>query len=435
MVSLLLCFFMSVPGVVSLRLLRPLLPVLPEVPTTCAAPSRSRNLISAVDSAVNSAGEMTLTSIDDFVADLNAVREIRPMVQSPSVQASLWQAAGLNPVYKVSGAYTDEPSFTSLFNHKTWSYYTGRTPLRRWSRTMFTWRYSTVFAAVWPISTLAAIWAFAVASLPRSLLPRTSPLPMSFIGSALGLLLVFRTNNTYLRLSEARLLWGRAVLHVREIAQGLATALLHDDYIPEKESAHTAMARSCRLLTAWGWELNAKLTGMADGNGFTRDLAPGERADVLHALLPMDEAEWISNQRSRPLTLLGALRRECQAQFRAGNLERHTHRRIEEDIRALDQVVGGCERLFSSPLPPTMSRHVIRCLALWLLGLPFVLVGTMAPLTIAIWVFVTSYIFVGIEEVGVQVEQPFEIVPMTRICNVIMLNIEEAISHPPKSSS
>ena len=32
-----------------------------------------------------------------------------------------------------------------------------------------------------------------------------------------------------------------------------------------------------------------------------------------------------------------------------------------------------------------------------------------------------------------QVEQPFEITPMTRICNVVMFNIEEAISIPPEA--
>lgn len=41
---------------------------------------------------------------------------------------------------------------------------------------------------------------------------------------------------------------------------------------------------------------------------------------------------------------------------------------------------------------------------LWLVGLPFVLVGTMSPLATALWLFITSYIFVGIEEVGVQVQ-------------------------------
>jgi predicted membrane chloride channel (bestrophin family) len=90
-----------------------------------------------------------------------------------------------------------------------------------------------------------------------------------------------------------------------------------------------------------------------------------------------------------------------------------------------DRIVGSCERLFSSPLPPTMSRHVVRCLQLWLLGFPFVLAGTMAPLTAALWVFATAYSLVGIDEVGVQVEQPFDILPMNKLCMIAMSNLEE----------
>ena len=73
---------------------------------------------------------------------------------------------------------------------------------------------------------------------------------------------------------------------------------------------------------------------------------------------------------------------------------------LEEDARRLDYIVGGCERIFSSPLPPTMARHIVRCLQLWLLGFPFVLAGTMAPLSVALWVLATSYALVGIDEVG-----------------------------------
>ena len=41
----------------------------------------------------------------------------------------------------------------------------------------------------------------------------------------------------------------------------------------------------------------------------------------------------------------------------------------------------------------------------------------MAPAAVALWVFVTSYIFVGIEEVGVQIEEPFSILPLEAMCN------------------
>ena len=67
----------------------------------------------------------------------------------------------------------------------------------------------------------------------------------------------------------------------------------------------------------------------------------------------------------------------------AGNLPSHVHRKLDEDVRELALMGGGCERLFSSPVPPTMSRHAVRCLLLWIVALPFVLAGTMAPASVA----------------------------------------------------
>ena len=170
-------------------------------------------------------------TLDELSSQLAAVRALRPSDQSPAVQASLWRAAGLNPTFKVSGVVTGEPSFTRLFDHATWSRYTGISPFRRWCRAVRTWRFSTVLAALWPIILVAAAWAFLVASLPSAWLPRTAPGPHGLMGSAIGLLLVFRTNNTYQRLNEARLLWGRAVYLCREIAQNAATALLFDEAV------------------------------------------------------------------------------------------------------------------------------------------------------------------------------------------------------------
>ena len=105
---------------------------------------------------------------------------------------------------------------------------------------------------------------------------------------------------------------------------------------------------------------------------------------------------------------------------------------LEEDARRLDYIVGGCERIFSSPLPPTMARHIVRCLQLWLLGFPFVLAGTMAPLSVALWVLATSYALVGIDEVGVQVEQPFDIIPMNKMCMIVMWNLNETFVNLPR---
>mmetsp|Transcript_25005 Transcript_25005/g.74990 ORF Transcript_25005/g.74990 Transcript_25005/m.74990 type:complete len:375 (+) Transcript_25005:103-1227(+) len=299
------------------------------------------------------------STADAIQRKLARIRELRPTEQSPEVQQKLWESAGLLPMYKVSGSVTGEPSFTQLFSHETWSAYTGKSPFRRWLRTGVTWRHSTVLASVWPICLSLSLWSFCVASLPARFLPRTSPLPLTAMGSAIGLLLVFRVNNLYGRVAEARLLWGRAVFLCRQAAQTVATALLFDRSLPAERApaSHAAASKVCRYLAAFPWELNAKLTGKGDGVGKTRGLRPGEDTDILRVLLPAEEVDFIGQARSRPLLLLGAMRRQLHAQLRVGTLHPMVYRKLEEDLKELDLVVGGCERVFSSPVPPTMSRH------------------------------------------------------------------------------
>jgi len=316
-----------------------------------------------------------------------------------------------------SGLLSGEPSFTRLFTHKEWEAYNGRKPALRWIRTILTWRFSTVLRTVWPISSAAALWAFGVTSLPASLLPGASQVPMGLIGQALGLLLLFRTTGSYQRLADARELWGRVVILTRQVAQNVVAALMLDKDLPE-ESAHIAANSICRCLLAFSWELDSKLS------------RPATDGKVLRVLFPESEAVWISRQRSPPLQLLALMRRVLYEQWTIGNLAPHVHQKLIERVDDLDAVVGACERLFSSPEPPTMSRHAVRCMVLWLFALPFVLAGSSAPILVAIWVFIISYIFVGIEVVGMQVEQPFQIVPMAQLCNVIMTNLEEAFLQP-----
>ena len=393
--------------------------------TTPALRGSALTAVRAVRPQLQISGEETATNLQSKLA---AVRALRPTEQSPEVQRSLWEAAGLNPVYKVSGSRTGEPSFTQLFSHDTWSGYTGKSPFRRWLRVVATWPFSTVLASVWPICLAASLWAYGVASLPARFIPRASPVPLTLMGSAIGLVLVFRVNNLYARAAEARLLWGRLVFLCRQAAQTVATSLLFDS--SATPTSHKAAERVGRYLAAFPWELNAKLTGKGAGFGHRRDLQPGEDTEILDTLLPKEEAEWIGQMRSRPLQLLGCIRRVLHTQLKLGSLHPMVYRKIDEDLKELDLVVGGCERLFSSPVPPTMSRHAIRCLMIWLVFLPFVLAGNVRPIIAALWVFFTSYIFVGIEEVGAQVEQPFEITPMTRLCNVVMFNLEESFAPP-----
>ena len=291
----------------------------------------------------------------------------------------------------VSGVNSPEPSFTRLFTSDTWRYYTGRPPLTRWYSCLVTWRFSTVLSNVLPLCAALAVFAFLVASLPSVLWPRINPYPLSLQGTAIGLLLVFRTNNSYQRLSEARELWGRAIVLCREIAQGMTIG--HKPDGPDAGGVSPSALCTCRLLCAFGWSLATRLspggepeTLPAIESGDAVSLPP----EVLLELLPPDEASWVAAQRSRPLALLGRIRRVLVTELGSGRLHPAVYYKLEEDLRELDHVVGSCERLYCSPLPPTMTRHLVRCLLLWLGALPLCLVGTMGRLTIAAWVGITA---------------------------------------------
>ena len=54
----------------------------------------------------------------------------------------------------------------------------------------------------------------------------------------------------------------------------------------------------------------------------------------------------------------------------------------------------------------------------------------MHPALIALCVASTTYIYFGINELGIQVEQPFKIMPLWQLCHLAQLNLEEALSSP-----
>ena len=128
--------------------------------------------------------------------------------------------------------------------------------------------------------------------------------------------------------------------------------------------------------------------------------------------------------------ILSRLRRLVYAEYSSGALDAQLFYFLEVDIKEMDTVVESCERLFSSPIPPNMARHGMRSLTLWLCALPVVLTSSMPPVLVGLWTAITSYIYLGVDELGAQVEQPFAIMPLWQLCHLAQLNVEESLSTP-----
>ena len=111
-------------------------------------------------------------------------------------------------------------------------------------------------------------------------------------------------------------------------------------------------------------------------------------------------------------------------------------RRVEVDksVILLGDALETCERIFTSPVPLVYTRHTARFLSCWLLLLPLALWepfedtwnhAAMIPSATLVAIF-----FFGIEELAVQLEEPFSILPLSRLCDGVWDSGVELFSTP-----
>ena len=80
-----------------------------------------------------------------------------------------------------------------------------------------------------------------------------------------------------------------------------------------------------------------------------------------------------------------------------------------------------CEGIRSMPVPLIYTRHTGRFLGLWILLLPLALVAEFAgrPAALVPVSCLISLFFFGVEELGLQIEEPFSILPLEHVAAAI----------------
>ncbi|QDV39175.1 bestrophin family protein [Tautonia plasticadhaerens] len=248
-------------------------------------------------------------------------------------------------------------------------------------------------------------WSAAVAAVHLHVLPVAVPHTVhGLVGVALGLLLVFRTNSSYDRYWEGRRLWGGIVNQTRNLARA-ASVLLREE--PEAVGAVVGWT------AAFPYAVMHRLRGRP-GLG-----PPGER-------LPRAEAEQALAAPHVPLAVaqrISGLLAEARAR---GVLSDYQQMELDRNVQKLVDSLGGCERIHTTPLPYAYVVHLRRALLLYCGTLPFALVGEYGWAAVLDTLLV-SYVFFGIEEIGVEIENPFGCddndLPLERYCGAIEGNL------------
>lgn len=228
----------------------------------------------------------------------------------------------------------------------------------------------------------------------------------SLIGTSLGLLLVFRTNASYDRFWEGRKLWGGIVNETRNLARQAATWLGGDRDLAN-QTIHWTIA--------YAFSTMSRLRG-------NRDLGPMERQ------LPRTEVNSTMSSHHIPLAVLCRITDLILSARQRGLIDSHQLQCMDQNVQSLTGYCGACERIRSTPLPFAYAVHLRRALMVYCFTLPFALVQRFGLVTIPV-TLVVAYILFGIEEIGVEIEDPFgedtNDLPLEKICETIEQNLLE----------
>jgi len=203
------------------------------------------------------------------------------------------------------------------------------------------------------------------------------------MGSAVGLLIAFRTNSGYERFWEARTAWGAILNRTRNLARQIETLLEGE----EKRDAILLM--------------------VAFAHGAKRHFWHDDRVPEVEALLGPERSRALLAAPGMPQRALLELGKIFQRARKRGAMDSIDQSRLEEDVTMLIDQFGICQRIRSTPLPRAYVIQLRTALTLFLFAVPLSSgegVGWFAPPL----VLVMAYVFLGMEQIGTELEDPFE---------------------------
>lgn len=283
-----------------------------------------------------------------------------------------------------------------------------RTKVNWWSM-LFVWRGSIVRKILPQLIIVAGLSVFAVwtaGHLFRHKVPLNST-PFTLTGVSLALFLGFRNSSAYDRWWEGRRLWGNLVNTARSLTRQALTVA--QDSMPTD-----SIREFVNLEIAFAYALRDQLRGST----FTRGAE----------LLPASLAAEVDQARYKPSVLLRAMGDWVSQRQRQGIFGEVTATDFDRNLNELSNVLGGCERIASTPMPFSYSVMIHRVVYFYCALLPFGLVDAIAWMTPVVSL-VIAYSFIALDVLASELEMPFGLeendLPLDTICRNIELTLRE----------
>ena len=249
------------------------------------------------------------------------------------------------------------------------------------------------------------LWAVAVVAFHRYVGHVDIPVTVhTLVGVAVGMLLVFRTNSSYNRFWEGRQLWGSLINETRNLARVVSVHLRTDPVLRDS---------LIRWIGAFPYAVKNVLRETEGLGPIADELPSGE-------ILLAEKSEHPPLAIAKKITSLLVEARD------KGLISDITLASFDTILLQLVDYLGGCERIDSTPLPFAYMVHLRRVMIVYCLTLPFALVEPFGWLTVPA-ILGVAYTFFGIEEIGVEIENPFgndlNDLALEELCSKIAKNV------------
>jgi putative membrane protein len=229
--------------------------------------------------------------------------------------------------------------------------------------------------------------------------------PFTLWGLTLAIFLGFRNSVAYQRFWEARTLWGELLIVSRNLVRQMLSFMPN---LPAHDQRTFALQ-----LSAFSHAL--------------RDHLRNDDAQVdIRRLLSATDCEPALAASNRPSAILGLISKNISFLARQNGLGEVLLGSMDQQVSRLSYVLGGCERIRSTPIPYPYILMLHRTVHIYCFLLPFCLVDTIGWFT-PLAVCVLAYTFFGLDALGDQIADPFDKMPNDLPLNAMCRGLEISV--------
>jgi putative membrane protein len=273
--------------------------------------------------------------------------------------------------------------------------------------------------------------------------------PLSVIGIAVAFYIGFKNSQSYDRFWEGRKIWGGIVNYSRTWANNVLSFV---DDGPETKKIliyrHLAWVNALRIQlrqpTAFSIKENRSVEALFDRHGERNPVC-----DDLDQFLSEDEIADLETRQNVATHLVKLQALHLKELLLQGKITEFDKQVFHNNMEELYNLQGRCERIKNTPFPRQYAYFSTLFCWIFILLLPFGLLDVfenklaefasdfhawfvflMIPFSVLI-----SWIFITMEKVGSNSEDPFEgrinDVPMTALCRTIEIDLKDMLDESP----